>query len=137
MNGVKDLWQLDPDRGQFVHVKKATVINFLGSDPPERQPVGLRIKQFIQRIEATRIARFAIDLRQRLLNCLLDLRCLGATTFETPLDDFFFANALRDAFWVGLGAFWQIFERRQNTLQFRVEVLFLMLARFRNAISRT
>ena len=85
MNGVKDLWQFDLDRGQFVYVKKATVINFLGGDPPERQPVGLRIEQFIQFVKATRVARFAVDLRQRLLNCLLDLWRLGAPTVETSL----------------------------------------------------
>ena len=63
MNGVKNLWQLDPNCGQVVHVKKATVINFLCSDPPKSQPVRLRIEQFIQRIKAARIAGFAVDLR--------------------------------------------------------------------------
>ena len=34
MNGVEDFWQLDADGGQIVYVKKAAVIDFLGSDPP-------------------------------------------------------------------------------------------------------
>ena len=116
MNGIEDLRQLYSDRGQFVHIEKPTVINFLGGDSPKRQSVGLRIEQFIQCIKAARIARFAVDMGQRLVNCLLDLRRFGATTLQTPLDDFLFADALGDAFWIGLGAFWQIFECSQNAL---------------------
>ena len=43
VNGVKDLWQLDPNRGQVVDIKKAAVINFLGGDAPKRQPIRLRV----------------------------------------------------------------------------------------------
>ena len=64
VNGVKDLWQLDPNCGQIVHIKKATVINFLGGDPPKRQPIRLRVEQFIQRIKAARVARLPVDLRR-------------------------------------------------------------------------
>jgi len=35
VNGVKHLWQLDPNCGQVIHIKKAAVINFLGGDPPK------------------------------------------------------------------------------------------------------
>ena len=133
MNGVEYLWQLHPNCRQVVHIKKATVINFLGGDPPKRQPIRLRVKQLIQRIKAARVAGLPVDLGQRLFNCLLDLRSFRATTFESSLNDFLFANALRDAFWIGLGAFWQIFERRQDTLQFRVEVLFLVFGEISQA----
>src|SRR5262249_55044509 len=95
---------------------------------PKRQPIRLRIEQFVERIEAARIPGLTVDLDQRLFNCLLDLRRFRATTFQTSLDDFLFTNAFRDAFWIGLGAFWQIFERGQNTLQLRIEVFFSMFA---------
>ena len=39
VNGVKDFWQLDADGGQIVYVKKATIIDFLGCDPPKRQTI--------------------------------------------------------------------------------------------------
>ena len=39
VNGVKDLWQLDSNRCQIVHIKKATVVDFLSSNPPKRQPI--------------------------------------------------------------------------------------------------
>jgi hypothetical protein len=116
VNGVKDLWQLDPNCGQVVHIKKATVINFLCGDPPKRQPIRLRVEQLIQRIKAARVAGLPIDLDERLFDCLLDLWRFRATAFQTPLDDFLFTNALRDASWIGFGAFWQIFERGQNAL---------------------
>src|SRR5215471_9859291 len=110
----KDRWQLDPNCGQVVHIKKTAVINFLCGDSPKRQPVGLRVEQLIQRIKTEWVAGFAVDLDQRLFNRLLHLWRFSATTFQAPLDDFLFANALRGSLWISLGAFWQIFERGQN-----------------------
>src|SRR5436305_219110 len=110
----------------MVHIKKTTVIKFLCSDSPKRQPIRLRVEQLIQRIKAARVAGLPIDLNERLFNCLLDLWRFRATAFQTPLDDLLFTNALCDAFWIGFGAFWQIFERSKNALQFRIEVFLLV-----------
>src|SRR6266478_3701223 len=104
VNGVENLRQFYPDRRQIVHVKKAAIINFFGSDPPVSEPVGLCIEQFIKRVEAARISRLAVDPGQRLFNCLLNLRRFRATPFETSLDNFLLANALRDALPVGFSA---------------------------------
>ncbi len=60
---------------------------------------------------------------------MLHLRRFRATAFETSLDDFLFSNALRDTLWVGFGTLWQIFERGQNALQFRVEILVLVFGK--------
>ncbi len=46
VNGVEDFWQLDPDRGQIVYVKKAAVIDFLGSHAPKGQTIRLCVQQF-------------------------------------------------------------------------------------------
>ena len=59
---VEDFWQLHPDRGQIVYVKKAAVIDFLGRDPPEGEPIRLGVQQFVERVEAARVARLAVDL---------------------------------------------------------------------------
>src|SRR5437868_5999854 len=116
MNGIKDLWQLNPDRREIVHVKKTAVIDFFSRDAPKRQPIRLRIKQLIQRVETARVARLSIDLGQRLFDCLSHLRRLRTPTFETSFDDFLFSNALRYSLRLRLGAFRQIFERGQNAL---------------------
>ena len=127
MNGVKDLWQLDPNCGEIIYVEKTAVIDFFGRDAPKRQPIRLRVKQLVQRIETAWVARLSINLGQCLFDCLLRLRRFRTPTLETSFDDFFFANSFCDSFWIGFGAFRQIFERSQNALQFRVKVFVLLV----------
>ena len=129
MNSVEDLGKLNPDRRQIINIKEAAVINFLRGDPPKRQPVRLRVKQLIERIEAARIARFAVDPRQCLFDRLLHLRRFRASTLQTSLDDFLFTDALRDALRIGFGALRQIFKRGQNALQFGVKIFVLMFGK--------
>ena len=106
VNGVKHLWQFNPDRRQIVHVEKTAVIDFFGRDAPGRQPIRLRVEQFIQDVEAACVARLSVDLRQRSFERLLHLRCFGTKSLQASLDDFFFSNALCDPFWISFGAFW-------------------------------
>src|SRR5439155_26089584 len=102
---VKDLWQLEQNRREIVYIEKTAVIDLLSRNPPRREPIRLRVKQFIQRIEAARITRFSIDLRQRLFDCLLHLRRFRTSTLETPFDYSLFANSFCYSFWIGFGAF--------------------------------
>ena len=62
VNGVEDFWQLDADGGQIVYVKKAAVIDFLGSDPPKSQTIRLCVQQFVQLVEAARVTALSVNL---------------------------------------------------------------------------
>ena len=127
MHGIEHFRQLDPDRCQIINVEKAAVIDFLGRDAPKRQPIRLRVQQFVQFVEAAWIPALSVDLRQCLFNRLLDPRRFFATALETPLDDFFFTSAFCDPFRIGFRAFRQIFERGQNALQLGVKIFLLVL----------
>ena len=78
VNGVKNFGQLDPNRRQFIHVKKAAVIDFLGSDAPKGQTIRLCVQQFVELIETARVARIPVDLCEGFFDCLLYLRRLAA-----------------------------------------------------------
>ncbi len=127
MRRFKNFRQFHSNRRQIVDIKKPAVINFFSRHPPKGQPVGLRVEQLIERVKAARVARFSIDLPQRFFDRLLHLRRLHTTTFQTTLDDFLLADALRDAPQIGLGALRQIFERGQDALEFGIKILLLIL----------
>ena len=116
MHGVEHLWQLDPNRRQLVYVEETAVIDFFRGDAPKRKAIRLRVEQLIQDVEAARVARFSIDLRQRLFHRLLHLRRFGTKPLQASFDDFFFANSLRNLFRIGFGPFRQVFERSENAL---------------------
>ena len=116
VNGIENLWEFDTNRRQLVYVEKTAVIDFFGRDAPKGQPIRLRIKQFIEGIEAAWVARLSVDMRQRFIDGLLHLRGFGAKPLQPPFDDFFFANALRDSFLIGFRALRQILERSQYAL---------------------
>src|SRR5439155_27108030 len=79
MNGVEDFWQLDADGGQIVYVKKAAVIDFLGSDPPKSQTIRLCVQQFVQLVEDARVTALSVNLYQRSFDRQLHFRSFGAT----------------------------------------------------------
>ena len=126
MNGVEDLWQFDPNRRQIVYVEKTAVIDLFGRNAPRRQPIRLRVEQFIQDVEAARVAGLSVDLCQGFVDRLLHLRRFGTKSLQASLDDLFFSNALCDPFWISFGALRQVFERGQNALQFRIKILVLV-----------
>ena len=43
MRGIEHFRQFHSDRGQIVHVGEAAIVNFFGGDPPEREPIRLRV----------------------------------------------------------------------------------------------
>ena len=113
MRRVENLRQFHPDRGEIVDVEETPVIDFLRRHPPESEPVGLIVQELIERVETARIARRAVDLRDRFLDRLLHLRRFLAAPLQPALDDFLFARAFRDAFRIGFGPPGQIFQRGQ------------------------
>ena len=110
MNRVEDFWQLHTDCGQIVYIKKAPVIDFLGSDTPKRKTIRLRVQQSVECVETAGVARISVDLCECFFDCLSYRRCLVTTTVQPPLDDFILTGALRDPFRVGFSTFRQIFK---------------------------
>src|SRR6266511_2063734 len=101
----------------MVEIEKWAVINLLGRDAPERRAVGLGGDQSVEQVEAAWIADRAIEQRDRRIE--RDAR-LGASLIEggdPPLDHFLLAQALGQFVRVGLGAWRQVAERRQDALQ--------------------
>ena len=127
---VEDFRQLHSDRGQIVHVEEAPVINFFRRDAPEGEPIRLIVQERIERIKTARVAGGAIDLRDRLHDRGLDLRRFLAAALEPSLDDFLFSCALRYPSRIRRGSSWQIFERRNDALEFRIEILVLERRQF-------
>ena len=94
---IKNFRHFHANGREIVYVEKATVVDFLGSNPPVGQPIRLRVEQFIQFIETARVSGSPIDLDKRFLDRFLHLgRFLGAT-LETSLDDLFFPRPLLDS----------------------------------------
>ena len=123
VGGIENLGQLHPNGRQVVDVEKAPVIDLLSRDLPECQPVGLRIQQFIKSIEAPRIADVSINRLDGFFDRPLDLRRFGAPPLEPPLNDLLFTSAFLDPFRIGFGSSWQVFQGRQDALEFGVEIL--------------
>ena len=116
VNGVEDFWQLHANGGQVVYVKKAAVIDLLGSDSPKGQTIRLRVQQFVQFVETARVARIPVDLCEGFFDCVLYLRCLRTTSLQPPFNDFLLSRAFCDSLRVGLSALGQVFKCGQNAL---------------------
>ncbi len=56
---------LHPHRGELGDVEKASVIDLLGRDPPEGQPVRLLVEQGVELVEARAIASGAVQASDR------------------------------------------------------------------------
>ena len=52
---------------QVVHIEEAAVVDFFGGRAPGGQPVGLRVEQHVQAVEAVGIPFDAIDVFARIL----------------------------------------------------------------------
>src|SRR5262249_38235711 len=61
VNSGEDYGQLDADRGQFVDVEEATVIDLVGRHAPEAQAIRLFGQQFLQAVEAARVSADAVE----------------------------------------------------------------------------
>src|SRR5438046_9068842 len=104
VNGVEDFWQLHANGGQVVYVKKAAVIDLLGSDSPKGQTIRLCVQQFVQFVETARVAWIPVDLCKGFFDCVLYLRCLRTTSLQPPFTAFLLSRALCDPLRVGLTA---------------------------------
>src|SRR5438067_7401853 len=88
MGRIEHFRQFHPDRREIVHVEETPIVDLLCGDAPESEPIGLIVEERVERVEAARVARCAIDLRHRLLDRGLDLRRFLAPPLETAFDDF-------------------------------------------------
>ncbi len=59
--GVEERAVLHANAGELVDVEEAPVVDLVGADPPEGQPVVLALEQRVQRPEALRIAGGAVE----------------------------------------------------------------------------
>ncbi len=63
----EDLGILHAQADQVVHIEEAAVVDLLGGGAPGGQPVGLRVQQQVQAVEAVGISFDAVDGLERLL----------------------------------------------------------------------
>jgi len=61
----EDVGVLHAHRGQLRDVEEATVVDLLGGDTPEAQPIRLLFDKRVQTVEAGRLAGATIELSQR------------------------------------------------------------------------
>ena len=57
----EDLGILHAQANQVIHIEEAPVVDLLGRGPPGCQPVGLRVEQKVQAVEAVRISFSAVE----------------------------------------------------------------------------
>ena len=74
---LEQLRQFDAQPGEVVDVEKPAIVDLLGRDAPEREPVGLFLEQKMQPAEAVRIAGLPGDRPHRGLQrrCRLRIGC--------------------------------------------------------------
>ena len=86
----------------------------------------MRVEQFIERIEAARVAGLPVDLRERFLDRVLDLRRFLATPLQPSFDYFFFARAFSDALGIGFIPARQIIEGGNDALKLGIKTFLLV-----------
>src|SRR5258708_7774649 len=93
MDRRKDLWILDPNCGQLIHIEKPPIIDFLGSDSPVAKSIGLRAQQLVQVVERSRMADSAFEVIESSFDRVTDLRELGTKPSDPPLNNCLFSGA--------------------------------------------
>src|ERR1700686_4140242 len=88
MNDGEHLRALHPDCSQIVDVEKPAVIDFVGRNPPETQPVSLVIQKLLQRVEAVWISLAAVDDSQNFLQTRSDYIAVLDQGRHSAPDDF-------------------------------------------------
>ena len=87
MRGLEDPRVLDANRGQFVDVEEAAVVDLVHRDPPEGRPVGLLGDQAVDLVEAVGIADPAVEPVDGCRDGGSNLRARLFQGGEPPLDD--------------------------------------------------
>src|SRR5258708_30382677 len=76
MDRRKDLWILDPNCGQLIHIEKSPIIDFLGSDSPVAKSIGLRAQQLVQVVERSRTAPYTTQVNHHAFHPITHLTTL-------------------------------------------------------------
>ena len=95
---------LHADRGQLVDVEKSAIVDLVGRDLPEAQPIGLVGEQTLQPIEAARLTLDAVEILQRVLDRIADVGALLVEVRDPAPDDRDLAPPLANLLQVGFGA---------------------------------
>src|SRR5512147_2464251 len=109
-----------PDRTEIVDVEKPAVIDLIGSDLPERQPVNLLPQKLVEHIEAFGFARDPVEYVYIFCDESLHFGAVGAEISETPFDDFLFAIPLGHPFSAGLDIRGKISQSGDNAQEFLI-----------------
>jgi hypothetical protein len=132
VRGLEDRPVLDAQPRQRVDVEEPPVVDLVGRRAPVREPVGLRLEQLVQRVEAGGIARPAVDGLDRRIDGLTHRRRLAHEPGEPGPRHFLLALALGDLVEVGLGVRRHLLQRRQDAQELvQVRILLAELVRER------
>ncbi len=94
MGLLKDCGVFHSDGRKGVDVKKSSVVDLFGGNPPVGEPPYLLTEQLIEEIEAVRFSLDAVEGDDVGVKETSDLLALGAQRIEATLDGFFFAAPL-------------------------------------------
>ncbi len=75
----KDLRILHADGGEIIDVEEAAVIDLVDGDAPEAEAIGFAVEQFLQLVEAVRVAFAPVDALEHALD--------GAASGSLALND--------------------------------------------------
>ncbi len=90
---LEDVWFLHAERGQFVDVEEAAIVDFIRRHLPERQPIGLIVEKIVEQVEAVRIVLVAVEDGDILLDEFAHRSAGVGQRLQPALDDFLFAIA--------------------------------------------
>src|SRR5580704_5602223 len=110
VRGLEDIVRLHSDGRERVHVEEASVVDLLGGDAPEGEPVALIAEQLVESVEAGRDARLTSHVGKDAVDRSGNPRTVFAEFRQPPLDDLFFARALGAAVGSRLAARWEVAE---------------------------
>ena len=84
MRGREHFRLLHADRRELVDVEEAPVVDLLTRHAPERQPIHLRVEQPVEEIEASRIARRAVEALDGLIDEVPHVGRVAQERIEPP-----------------------------------------------------
>ena len=116
VGGSKHFRFFHTQRGQFVDIEEAPVVDLFRSDTPVTETIDLGLQQSIQEIKTLRLARHAVEERYRILQKGTHRRVRLGQRCQAPLDDFLFALALGYSRWVSLAAQRQVTNGGENAV---------------------
>src|SRR4051812_29407197 len=67
MHSIEHAWVFYANRREVVHIKKAAVIDFVGSNTPVRESIPLLVEKFLELIETFRVTLLSINLGEGMI----------------------------------------------------------------------